>query len=137
MPAFSFAGDIGVLIAEYGRHIEGELPRGEPERLSRAVWHVPITLERSLDLRDPGVIDSLGLPVIEGWIADRHRTQATVRFIRHHVDVQGLIVPPMSFLDDPARWNAVVYLDRVDPRTAFDTPKFVRHLVLSALGDAS
>ena len=133
-PTFYFACDIAVVLAEYGRHIDEELPGGEPERLSRAVWKVPIALDRVIDLRDPAAVDAIGLPPLNDWIGDRDRTQATVRFLRHHVDVQGLLVPSMGFLDDHRKWNVVVYLDRIDPRVTFSTPEFVRHMVLEAIG---
>ena len=42
----------------------------------------------------------------------------------------------MGFLDDPTRWNVVVYLDRVDPRVTFGAPVFLRRIVLDALGGA-
>ncbi len=40
----------------------------------------------------------------------------------------------MGFLDDAARWNVVVYLDRIDPRATFGTPVFLRRIVLDAVG---
>ena len=33
-----------------------------------------------------------------------------------------------------ARWNAVVHLDRIDPRDTFGTPVFVRRIILDAVG---
>ena len=43
----------------------------------------------------------------------------------------------MAFLDDATRWNAVVYLDRIDPLGAFGAPVFVRRIILDAVGGTS
>jgi hypothetical protein len=40
----------------------------------------------------------------------------------------------MGFLDDPTRWNVVVYLDRIDPGATFGPPAFLRRIVLDAVG---
>ena len=135
-PTFYFASDIAVVVAEFGRHIQAELPDGQPERQARDVWKVPISLSRVADFRDPDTSASIGLSRIEDWIADVDRTQATARYVRQHTDVQALLVPSMGFLDVPTRWNVVVYLDRLDPRATFSTPVFVRRIVLDALGGA-
>ena len=133
-PTFYFASDIAVVWTEFGRHIQVELPGGESERQARDIWQVPISLGRLIDFRDPTASASIGLSRIDDWIGDIDRTQATARYVRQHVDVQGLLVPSMGFLDDPARWNVVVYLDRIDPQATFGTPVFLRRIVLDALG---
>ncbi|MBA2557492.1 MAG: RES family NAD+ phosphorylase [Chloroflexi bacterium] len=133
-PTFYFACDIGVVIAEYARHIAGELPEGEAERQVRDVWKVAITIERMIDLTDPATSAALSLPPIGEWIGDVARTQATSRFLRQHADVQGLRVPSVAFPDKHGKWNAVIYLDRVDARTAFGEPRFVRQFALEAVG---
>ena len=133
-PTFCFASDIAVVVAEFGRHIQAELPDGEQERQARDVWKVPISLGRVIDFRDPAASASIGLSKIDDWIGDIDRTQATARYVRQHADVQGLLVPSMGFLDDAARWNIVVYLDRIDPQATFGTPVFLRRIVLDAVG---
>ena len=135
-PTFSFASDIAVVVAEFGRHIRAELAEGDGERQARDVWRVPISLDRLMDFRDPAAAAAIGLAPVADWIADVDRTQATARFVRLHADVQGLLVPSMGFLDDAARWNAVVYLDRIDPLVSFGTPVFVRRIILDAVGGA-
>ena len=107
-PTFFFASDIAVVVAEFGRHIRAELPAGEVERQARDVWSVPNSLSRVIDFRDSAAAASIGLPSVAEWIGDIDRTQATARYLRQHADVQGLLVPSMAFLDDAARWNAVV-----------------------------
>ncbi len=52
-PTFYLASDIAVVVAEFGRHIQVELPDGQPERQVRDVWKVPISLGRLIDFRDP------------------------------------------------------------------------------------
>jgi len=133
-PTFYFASDIAVVWTEFGRHIQAELPGGESERQARDIWKVPISLGRLIDFRDPAASASIGLSKIDDWIGDIDRTQATARYVRQHADVQGLLVPSMGFLDDAARWNVVVYLDRIDPLATFGTPVFLRRIVLDALG---
>ena len=133
-PTFYFASDIAVVVAEFGRHIQAELPGGQPERQARDVWKVPISLDRLIDFRDPTASASIGLSKIDAWIGEIDRTQATARYVRQHADVQGLLVPSMGFLDGTARWNVVVYLDRIDPRATFGTPVFLRRIVLDAVG---
>lgn len=135
-PTFYFASDIAVVWIEFGRHIQAELPGGQPERQARDVWTIPISLARLIDFRDPATSASIGLSRIDDWIGDVDRTQATARYVRQHSDVQGLLVPSMGFLDDPTRWNAVVYLDRVDPDTTFGPPAFLRRIGLDAVGGA-
>jgi len=133
-PTFYFASDISVVGTEFGRHIQAELPGGEAERQARDVWTVSISLVRLIDFRDPATSASIGLSKIDDWIGDIDRTQATARYVRQHADVQGLLVPSMGFPDDPARWNVVVYLDRIDPQATFGTPMFLRRIILDAVG---
>jgi len=135
-PTFYFASDIGVVISEFGRHIQAELPGGQQERQARDVWTIPVSLARLIDFRDPSASASIGLLKIDTWIGDVDRTQATTRYVRQHSDVQGLLVPSMGFLDVPTRWNVVVYLDRIDPQVAFGAPVFLRRIVLDAVGGA-
>ena len=133
-PTFYFASDIAVVWTEFERHIHAELPGGESERQARDIWKVPISLGRLIDFRDPAASASIGLSTIDDWIGDIDRTQATARYVREHADVQGLLVPSMGFLDDAARWNVVVYLDRIDPQATFGTPVFLRRIVLDSVG---
>jgi len=134
-PTFYFGSDIAVVVAEFARHISTELPVGAPERQVRRIYRVPIRLDRVIDLTDPRATETLGIAPIREWIGDLPTTQATVRFLRHHLDVQGLIVPSVPFLDMPGKWNVIVFLDRIDARTAFGSPQLIRKLVLEAIGE--
>lgn len=134
-PTFYFGSDIAVVVAEFARQIDAELPGGAPERQVRRIHRVPIKLDRMIDLTDPRATETLGIAPIREWIGDVPTTQATVRFLRKHLDVQGLIVPSVPSLDVPGKWNVVVFLDRIDARTVFGSPEFVRKLVLDAIGE--
>jgi hypothetical protein len=39
--------------------------------------------------------------------------RATATFIRHTTSVEALLVPSVAFLDDPTRWNLVLFLEKV------------------------
>lgn len=135
MRAYYFATDIGVIVAEYGRHVEVELPEGRSERLARSVFEVDISLERILDLTDPRVVDAMGAEPIERWVLSLEATQSAASYVLAHVpDLQGLLVPSVAFLDHPERHNVVVYGDRIDPGAVFGPPRFVRDLILEATG---
>ncbi len=133
--AWYFASDIGLILAEYGRHIAIDLPDGYSERLARSVYKTSVDLVRILDLTDPGTVATMGAAPINEWILNLGATQAAAGYLLEHVpDLQGLIVPSVAFLDQPARHNLVVYRDRVDPSVIFGAPAFVRDIVLEAAG---
>jgi RES domain-containing protein len=133
--AYYLAADIGVIVAEYGRHIAIELFEGRSERLARAVFRVPIRLERILDLTDPGSIEAMGAKPINEWILSLPATQAAASYLLEQVaDLQGLLVPSVAFLDRPDRANLVIYRDRIDLAAAFGEPVHIRDLVLEATG---
>jgi RES domain-containing protein len=134
-PAYYFASDLAVTVAEFARHIASELPDGASERLARTVWRVPVSLAATLDLTDPAVVEAAGAPPIGGWILDREATQATAAYLLAHLPrLQALVVPSIAFLDRRDRPNLVVYRDRVDPATVFGRPVRVRTIVIEAAG---
>jgi RES domain-containing protein len=136
--AYYFAPDIGVIVAEYGRHIAVDLPEGHSERLARAVFRVPIRLERILDLTDAATLVAMGAKPIDEWILALPATQSAASYLLEQVpDLQGLLVPSVAFLDHRERANLVVYRDRLDLATAFDEPVLVSAVTLEAAGDAS
>jgi RES domain-containing protein len=135
--AWYFASDIGVVVAEYGRHIEIELPAGRAERLARSVFEVGVTLDRVLDLTDPATVAAIGASPVGDWILDVRATQSAAGYLLGQIpNLQGLIVPSVAFLGRPNRHNVVVYRDRIEPGTVFETPVFVREVVLEATGTA-
>ena len=133
--AYYFASDRGIVAAEHARHVAADLPPGPAERIERAVYRVPVALERTLDLTDPRVVAAMGAEPINEWILDRARTQAAGAYLLSHVDgLQGLIVPSVAFLDDHARFNVVVFRDAIDLAVVFGKPVFVMDIVLDAAG---
>src|SRR5512133_55497 len=74
--AYYFALDRGIVAAEHARHVAADLPVGHAERIERAVYRVPVTLERELNLTDPRVVAAMGAGAINDWILDLAKTQA-------------------------------------------------------------
>lgn len=133
--AYYFASDIGVVLAEHARHIAADVPLGHAERLERSVFSVAVSLERVLRLTDPAVVAAMGAAAIETWILDIVRTQAAATYLRTQLpDLQGLVVPSVAFLDDPARYNLVVFRDAIDPFEIFGTPIHVRDITIVSPG---
>jgi RES domain-containing protein len=109
-PTVYLAGDVGVALAELGRHT----PAGPVGRAG--IWSIDVRLDAVLDLRLPAVRRALGLPHGASWPLDRHRCLDLARTLRARVDVDGLIVPSVATLDQPERWNAVVFAERLRTR---------------------
>ena len=134
-PAYYFASDLAVTVAEFARHLGTELPDGTAERLVRSVWRVRVTLGATLDLTDPDVVAATGAPPIGDWILDRAVTRATAEYLLAQLPgLQALVVPSIASLDRRDRPNLVVYRDRIDPGLAFGSPVRVRKLVIEAAG---
>ncbi len=131
-PAFYFAGDRGVVIAEYGRHAREERsPDMASETAAREIFRVPIAVERTIDLREPDVLRALSLESVAPiCFLDRPRARATVVYLLAHTSAEALVVPSMAFLDAPQRWNLVVYLERIDAAQVFGNPKHEETLLL-------
>jgi RES domain-containing protein len=104
-PTIYLAGDAGVALAELGRHWD-EKP-GE-----MGIWQLDLDLGHAADLRDASVRSDLGVPDDPTWILDRDRCRTFASELRSQGEYDGLIVPSVAFLDDPARWNAVVFVER-------------------------
>jgi hypothetical protein len=105
-PTLYLARDPGVAIAEWGRHWDDDAG-------PIAVWEIRVDLAAAVDLREPATRRELGLPVDPAWCLERERCRAVSDHLRSGGDVEALIVPTVAFLDDPARWNAVIFVDRL------------------------
>jgi RES domain-containing protein len=104
-PTVYLAGDVGVALAEIGRH-------WQDGSAAVRLWQVRVRLDRALDLRRPDGRAAAGVPDDPRWFLDRRRCQElAARFRRAGHD--GLIVPSVAFLDELERWNAVIFADRV------------------------
>lgn len=122
-PALSLAGDVGVVIAEFGRHFADALsPALIPATASPTVYRLDIVLERVLDLRDPAVWRDLSLRDAPGGFLEHDIARATARFLRRTTAAQALLAPSVAFHNDLSRWVLVVFLDTLPP----DPATFIR-----------
>jgi RES domain-containing protein len=113
-PTFYLAGDLGVALAEYARHLREDV--GVAGALSvheRAVYQIEVHVEAVLDLRNPRVRSAIGLHGGARRFLDRGAARATAHFLRRTTSAEGLLVPSVAFLDDPLRWNLVLFLDKL------------------------
>lgn len=112
-PTLYLAGDLGVLISEWGRHFEVDRSPGLRARTRpRTVFRFAITLARVIDARSADLWADLGLTNAPSCFLDRGIARAVARLLRSTTDADGLLVPPVALLDQPDRWNLVVFLDR-------------------------
>ena len=104
VPTIYLSGDPALALVESGRH---------PDEIGAHLRLVEVDLDlaRVLDLRDGAVRRMLGLPADPGWILDRERTRAVARMIRGTGAADAMLVPSAGALDQPDRWNAVVFAD--------------------------
>lgn len=108
------AGDVGVAIAEFGRHFATNLaPALIPATASRTVYRLEVAVERLFDLRDPALWHDLSLTNAPHCFLDREIARATARFLRRTTAAQALLVPSAAFLDDLARWVLVLFLEKL------------------------
>jgi RES domain-containing protein len=110
------AGDRGVAIAEFARHIDRDRPQTtRGEEVKRRLYHLTIHLAAVLDLRLPEVWDVLALKGPPGCFLDLDVARATARFVRVTTSAQAILVPSVAFLDDLTRGNVVVFLEKLPP----------------------
>ncbi len=132
-PTFYLAGDLGVALAEHARHLREDVGMaGTPPVRERAVYEIEVRLEALLDLRDPRVRSAIGLHGGTRRFLDRRVARATARFLRLTTAAEGLLVPSVAFLDDPSRWNLVLFLDKLpDDVNSYMSPTFHRTVRVS------
>jgi hypothetical protein len=108
------ASDRGVILAEFARHLHEDLAAGaEPRLVARRIYRMHVDLELSLDLRDRTLWDALSLTNAPECFLDRTVARAVAGFARHATPAQAMIVPSMAFLDQPDRWNVVLFLEKL------------------------
>ena len=105
-PTVYLARDLGVALAEWGRHVDAEAPPPVT-----TLWQIPVQLERIVDLRSRDVASRLGVPEDPRWFLDKRRCRDIAGRLRRAGETHGLIVPSVAFLDDPDRSNIVVFMD--------------------------
>ena len=113
-PTFYVAGDRAVALAEFARHLREDFsPALGPVLAERALYRLQLQLDRVLDLRAAEVREALGLRGDLGRFLDIAYARATANFVRRTGPAEGMLVPSMAFLDDPARWNLVLFLEKL------------------------
>jgi RES domain-containing protein len=133
-PTFYLAGDLGVALAEYAHHLGDDVGfAGTPPVYERAVYQVDLQLAAILDLRESHVRSAIGLRGGVRRFLDRDVARTTARFLRRTTSAEGILVPSVAFLDEPARWNLVVFLDKLPADVAkFMTARFYRTVRITA-----
>ena len=96
-PTIYLAGDLGVALAEFGRHAPSDPDEGR-------VWSVQVNLDAVVDLRAARDAERL---------LDHRRCRSLATRHRAAGDCEGLLVPTVAMLDRPDRWNLVVFADRL------------------------
>jgi RES domain-containing protein len=104
-PTVYLSGDPGLALVESGRH---------PDDLEEHIrlLEVDVGLPLVVDLRDRELRIALSLPEDLDWVLDREETRQVARSLRHSGVCDGLIVPSAGSLDQPDRFNIVVFADQ-------------------------
>ena len=115
-PTFYIASDRGVALAEFAWHFkERQDPALAPVAVERALYQLSVEVQALLDLREPLVRAALGLHDGGRRFLDAEVARATATFIRRTSSAEALLVPSVAFLDEPTRWNLVLFLEKLPP----------------------
>jgi hypothetical protein len=106
-PTAYLSGDAATALAECCRHADPD------EFLRRSIVRVELGPLELLDLRRPEVLSALGCDPGESIASDRETARSISARVRRSGVADGLIVASMAFLDQPDRFNVVVYVDRL------------------------
>lgn len=118
-PTLYLAGDIGVAIAEWARHIEvSRTPELGLAAIERTVYRLSLQIDRVLDLRDSQVWAELSIDNAPHCFLHIPTARATARFIRATTSAQAMFVPSAPFIDRLDRWCLVVFLDKLPAKPA-------------------
>jgi RES domain-containing protein len=110
------AADSGVVIAEFAPHLEHNWPHVPgSQTLARELYRLHLSIDTLLDLRDRRVMDALFVENAPHCFLDQSIARATADYVRRATRAQALLVPSMAFLDDPARWVGVIFLENLQP----------------------
>ena len=108
-PTLYVALDLATAIGELARHLE--LAPGMPA-CRRRIIGLSVDIDRVADLRRPDIRIAFGAGDEPAAFGDRELARDVAARVRHDGACNGLLVPSMTFLDDPARGNLVVFVDR-------------------------
>jgi RES domain-containing protein len=133
-PTFYLASALGVALTEYARHLAEDVGVTDAAALrERAVYEVTVQLGAILDMRKPHVRSAIGLHGGPRRFLDRAVARATGRFLRQTTSAEGIVVPSVAFLDDPTRWNLILFLDKLPA----DVSRFMTARYYQASGNDS
>jgi RES domain-containing protein len=108
------AGDQPLAIAEFARHLRehraGVLVRG---LRTRFIFEIRVRMAAIIDLRETAIGEALALETDPAWIRDVARTRAIATTVRRESPAEAIVVPSMAFLDDPTRWNLVIFREKL------------------------
>lgn len=114
-PTLYFASDHAVLVGEVARHLQEDRDAAIGARLSaRRIYHLGLQLDAIFDLRDARAAEVLSLSNAPACFLDGAIARATAGFLRATTPAQALLAPSMAFLDQPARWVMVLFLEKVN-----------------------
>ena len=119
-PTLYLACDIGVLIAEWGRHVVPRFP-DQPdldESLHQDVYSLKLKIDHVIDIRNADIARSVRITDIKRDALDMTLTRSAADVIRNRTRAQAMLVPSVAFLDDASRWNLVVFLEKMPFDTA-------------------
>ncbi len=115
-PTLYLAGDEGVALAEFARHLSVDRPEGIGLlTIKRKLFRLQVSLEYVLDLREGACIAALSLGDAPRCFLDKRIARATAGFIRVTTGAQGILVSSVALLDQPERWIMVVFLEKLGP----------------------
>jgi RES domain-containing protein len=98
------SGDPGLALLESGRH-----PDDLEDRMR--LLEVDIRIPRAVDIRDHEARAELSLPGDLDWVLDHDRTREVAYSLRLSGKCDALIVPSAGALDQPERFNLVIFAD--------------------------
>jgi RES domain-containing protein len=108
-PTLYLALDLGTAVGELARHVD--LAPGTPA-WRRRILGLSIEVDGLADLRRADIRAEFGINGEPAAFRDREVARNVAGRIRQDDACAGLLVPSMTFLDDPARGNIVVFVDR-------------------------
>jgi RES domain-containing protein len=108
-PTLYLALDLGTALGELARHVD--LVAGM-QAWRRRVLALSVEVDGLADLRRADVRARFGVDGEPAAFRDRELARDVARRVRQDDACAGLLVPSMTFLDDPARGNLVVFVDR-------------------------
>lgn len=126
-PTLYLASDVGVAIAEFGRHFQvSRTPIGTDDVVRRLVYRLDLQIDHLLDLRDPRLHAALSLSDVPVCFLDRTVARAVAQYVRRMTAAQALIVPSVAMLDRPDCWNLVLFLEKLPA----EPPRYITQVAI-------